>query len=580
MKKVAAVCLTLAMLAGLCILPAGAADTAFSVRDQNGYTGFVAFEDFEKGAVAGEIFEQKNANGDKYNPVIVTQGPGDAVGAENHHNVAFVPTNPASTTPSGERSDQFIRIKYQAVDPYYDAGTNPDTKFRERFQQVKLELDLLYKDFLGGNINFVDYDCENEQGKGTRPSVDLIEFYSDGTFTMRDGDNRSEPVAYETNHWYHYTFYLDFATGTYTAYQDETCLADELRFYSDPSINGIAPIGFTVYINGTDMDSGVYLDNMGYSIVPNYNRTMNEVKTVAADAFENGVPSSNVFNSKGAIESVTSETDAEAHGKVIRMHNRDASGAVTDSFFRTQYKNLYGTDGNSPLTGEELENAKQALFDIDILLSDYMAASLSYVDFGEDNSRQIPTLVSINQAGFFVFNTREGNPRRMRYEPDTWYSFRFYVNFETQTYTACVNGRIVTEDASLQLAGNRDSSYALTFQLQLNRSGNQPDFYADMDNYSYMLVDCEKTPRLSKTQQGEGQFKLSYVPEQAGTMIAAVYDGSRLTHVDTYLAEANAYHLVNYHVQDGQTPRLFWWNTIDGMTPLDGLPGFPDDQAQ
>lgn len=589
-----AVCAVLGI--ALCGASALAEEEPFSVNGVNGYTRLMAEADFEglpedqtlpAGSAGIGIFDYQDEASTGQRSARAVRGPTDAVGSENHYMTAELQSIPDAM------SDNFLRLRYQVIDPDYNSAQNPTEDLRRKFLEVKLEEDILWSSTaLSGNVSFVDYDCQGVQGHGQRPSVCLINFWN-GIITLPNAPEEERTASYEANRWYHLTFYLDFLKGTYTAYLDETCIGESVPFYSDGA-SGIMALSLTTWLSRQDIDDSdgrterLYIDNIRYHAAPMTARAFVTDRIAVENNFSNGMPSSSFstlgsFASKGKVTWKGARVDAETHGSVIRLSQTDTAGEITDGYFRSSYCNMVGTDdpgGDQTVTDpEELAELKHVFFSFDLMFSDWVNGYLNYVDKKADNRRSVVGLAHFDPQGYAKFYTNTKDMVRtpanvIAYEPMKWYNFRLYMDFETQTYTLCVNGRNIMERQPLP-TGTNPGLYCFTVYFQFGSSSHEgcEDDYVEIDNYVLRLANCTYTPRLNRLWQSPNVCKLACFPARAVDMVFAKYDpsGTVLQGLRISRGDDTTYHLMEIREEPGMVERVFWWQ-LDQLVSLSGMP--------
>ena len=567
------------------------AEEVFSVNGVNGYTWLIAETDFEGlpenqplpvGKNGIGIFDYGDETSAGQHAARAVCGPTDAIGSQNHHMVAELPA-----ISDGE-SENVLGLRYAVIDPDYDPSQNPSEDLRRKFLEVKLEEDILWSSAaVSGDVGFADYDCENVQGHGRRPFVSLVHF-ANGRITLPNAPGKS--VSFAANRWYHLTFYLDFIGGTYTAYLGESCIGESVPFYSDGQ-TGIMALSLMTRLNPQNISGSaerLYIDNIRYHAAPMTARAFVTERIVAENDFSEGMPTSNnvtlgSFAAKGKAIWKGARVDPETHGGVIRLFRTDAAGEVTDGFFRANYCNMVGTEdpgGNQTVTDpKKLAELKHVFFSVDLMFSDWVNGNLNYVDKKADNSRSVVSLAHFDPQGYVKFYTDSKNGEKaaanvIAYEPMKWYNFRLYMDFETQTYTLCVNGRNIIERQPLP-TGATPSLYCFTvyFQFGSRHTGCEDD-YVEIDNYVLRLASCTYTPRLNRLWQAPDICKLACFPARTVDMVLARYDsgGTLLKGLRISRGDDTTYHLMEIRGEETKTAeRVFWWQ-LDQLVPLSGMP--------
>lgn len=584
------------MAAAVSLLLCGnSAMAAFDVSNANGYDRLVAETDFEGYAketdlpsAGGTLFEHKGSSS-KYPPKAVT-GPADAVGAEKHTMTARL-----DAVPDGS-SDNYIRLRYQVIDPLYNSSQNPSGDFAKKHQLVKLEEDILWTSTdITGEVNYIDYDCENVQGHGTRAGAKLIKF-ANGTITV-PYDTTNEPnartVTYEANRWYHLTFYVNSATGRFSFYLDDQLVAENVRCFPDGK-PGVMPLGFTTYINkkavGTAENvQSIYLDNIRYRTLPMEERSYTVKRTAFDVDFDTKTfqpytdKNKDAINKKGDSTIAVSNVDAASHGNVLRL-SAAQNNKLTDAFVRPSVGVLTGdySDiwGNKRISDpEKLAEMSKVHVSMDLCFNKYATGTLLYLyvkDSG-DPIRDIGNLATFRNDGRIIFNTVNKNTpsQIVCYAPNQWYTFDLYFDLISETYTAKINGDTVVENIAMPNDPNTvlylGSVYFAFAGWECELDGS-----VDIDNYKIDMVESTATPRLNRVQFKEDGSYLAYAADTSADMIYARYnnDGKVLENCEISQGGTGDLRIMEIDGGEGANERLFWWQS-DTLTPVDGLPSLP-----
>lgn len=563
---------------------------AFDVSDTNGYDRLIAEVDFEGYAegtnlpneTAGALFGHKNLSA--YPPKAVT-GPAGAVGAEKHTMTAKL-----DAVPDGS-SDNFIRIRYQAIDPSYSSSKNPSDDFAKKYQLVKLEQDILWTSTdIVGNVNYVDYDCANVQGHGTRAAARLLRF-ANGTITVPH-DTKNEPNArtatYEANRWYHLTFYVNSATGRFSFYLDDTLVAENVRCFSDGK-PGIMPLGFTTYIDkkvvGTAENvQSIYLDNIRYRAIPMEERSYTVKRTALDVDFDTKALDDNAVYKQGDSAIATPTVDAAGHGNVLRV-----SAGSKDAYVRPYPGTLTGVSsdkwGNNRITDDaKIADMSKVHASMDLCFNKYATGYLSYIYVNQSGTspggsiRSVGNLAEFRNDGRIVFKTytsAAAPAQIVSYEPGKWYAFDVYFDLTSKTYTAKINGDTVIENMAMPNDPN-DILYLGSFFFQLLSWGNESGGWVDIDNYKIDMVESTAAPKLNRAQFKEDGSYLAYAADTSADMIYARYnsDGKVLENCEISQGSTGDLRIMEIDGGEGANERLFWWQS-DTLTPVDGLPSLP-----
>lgn len=585
------------MAAAMSLLLCGnSAMAAFDISDTNGYDRLIAEVDFEgytegtnlPNETAGALFGHKDLS--VYPPKAVT-GPAGAVGAEKHTMTAKL-----DEVPDGS-SDNFIRIRYQAIDPSYSSSKNPSDDFAKKYQLVKLEQDILWTSTdIVGNVNYVDYDCANVQGHGTRPSTRLLRF-ANGTITV-PYDTKNEPNArtatYEANRWYHLTFYVNSATGRFSFYLDDQLVAENVRCFPDGK-PGVMPLGFTTYIDkkavGTAENvQSIYLDNIRYRTLPMEERSYTVKRTAFDVDFDTKTfqpytdKNKDAINIKGDSTIAVSNVDAASHGNVFRL-SAALDNKLTDGFVRPNPGVLTGVSsdiwGNNRITdAAALAEMSKVHASMDLCFNKYAKGNLNYIYVTESGSsvRVMGVLAEFCNDGRIVFKTytsAAAPAQIVSYEPGKWYTFDVYFDLTSNTYTAKINGDTVIENMAMP-SDAANILYLGNVYFQFAGSGNELDGWVDIDNYKIDMVESTATPKLNRAQFKEDGSYLAYVADTSADMIYARYnsDGKVLENYEISQGSTGDLRIMEIDGGEGAKERLFWWQS-DTLTPVDGLPSLP-----
>lgn len=578
---------------------------AFDVNDTNGYDRLIAEVDFEgyaEGATLPTgnsgigIFDHKGLT--DYPPKAV-KGPADAIGAANHNMTGRLDAVPDSA------SDNYIRIRYEAIDPAIDRNVNPSAEFARKYQLVKLEQDILWTSTdIEGNVNYIDYDCENVNGRGVRAYANLLKF-GNGTltvpFNMSDEPN-PVTIPYEANRWYHLTFYVNSATGRFSFYLDGELKAENVRCFNDGN-PGIMPVGFTTYIYsqsvGTaDNPESVYLDNIRYRSLLMEERSY----TVKREAFNVDFDENKHSYTKtdpGAIVRNTNcpwpayasnPVDADAHGNVLRVKTVDKNGKLANAYIRPMPVNLTGDTSDyyadTRITDEtKVAEMSKVHISLDLCFSGYVKGNLLYIYVNKTGSttgfkhRSTGDLAEIGPDGYIKFKTYGSGSalpgQIIAYEPLKWYTFDIYFDLTTNTYTAKVNGETVVENMAMP-NDPENIMYLTTFYFQFANTGNATDGWVDIDNYKIDMVDSTAAPKFNRAQFKDGGYYLACFPNTPAEMLYAQYDstGKSLENCQISRGDANTYHIMEIDESTGGRERVFWWQP-DTLVPISNLPALP-----
>ena len=579
------------MAAAVSLLLCGnSAMAAFDVSDTNGYDRLVAETDFEGYAKetdlpseGGTLFEHKGSSS-KYPPKAVT-GPANAVGDEKHTMTARL-----DAVPDGS-SDNYIRIWYQVIDPLYNSSHNPSGDFAKKHQLVKLEEDILWTSTdITGEVNYIDYDCENVQGHGTRASARLIKF-ENGTITVpynTTNEPNARTVTYKANRWYHLTFYVNSATGRFSFYLDDQLVAENVRCFPDGK-PGVMPLGFTTYINkkavGTAENvQSIYLDNIRYRTLPMEERSYTVKRTAFDVDFDTKTfqPYKDAIIKKGDSEIAVSNVDAASHCNVFRL-SAAQKNKLTDAFVRPNVGVLTGdySDiwGNNRISNpEKLAEMSKVHVSMDLCFNKYARGALNYTYVTKSGStvRVLGSLATFHNDGSIIFNTVNRKPSQIVcYAPNRWYTFDLYFDLTSKTYTAKINGDTVVENIAMP-SDAENILYLGNVYFQFESSGNELDGSVDIDNYKIDMVESTATPRLNRVQFKEDGSYLAYAADTSADMIYARYnnDGKVLENCEISQGSKGDLRIMEIDGGEGAKERLFWWQS-DTLTPVDGLPSLP-----
>lgn len=583
------------MAAAVSLLLCGnSAMAAFDVSDTNGYDRLVAETDFEGYAketdlpsAGGTLFEHKGSSS-KYPPKAVT-GPADAFGAEKHTMTARL-----DEVPDGS-SDNYIRIWYQVIDPLYNSSQNPSGDFAKKHQLVKLEEDILWTSTdITGEVNYIDYDCEDVQGHGIRASARLIKF-ENGTITVpcnKTYEPNARTVTYKANRWYHLTFYVNSATGRFSFYLDDQLVAENVRCFPDGK-PGVMPLGFTTYINkkavGTAENvQSIYLDNIRYRTLPMEERSYTVKRTAFDVDFDTKTfqpytdKNKDAIIKKGDSTIAVSNVDAESHGKVFRL-SAAQNKKLIDAFVRPNvgvltgdYSDIWGNERISDQ--EKLAEMSKVHVSMDLCFNKYARGALNYTYVTKSGStvRVLESLATFHNDGSIIFNTVNRKPSQIVcYAPNRWYTFDLYFDLTSKTYTAKINGDTVVENIAMP-SDAENILYLGNVYFQFERSKNELNGSVDIDNYKIDMVESTATPRLNRVQFKEDGSYLAYAADTSADMIYARYnnDGKVLENCEISQGSTGDLRIMEIDGGEGAKERLFWWQS-DTLTPVDGLPSLP-----
>lgn len=583
------------MAAAVSLLLCGnSAMAAFDVSDTNGYDRLVAETDFEGYAKetdlpseGGTLFEHKGSSS-KYPPKAVT-GPADAVGDEKHTMTARL-----DAVPDGS-SDNYIRIWYQVIDPLYNSSQNPSGDFAKKHQLVKLEEDILWTSTdITGEVNYIDYDCENVQGHGKRASARLIKF-ENGTITVpynTTNEPNARTVTYEANRWYHLTFYVNSATGRFSFYLDDQLVAENVRCFPDGK-PGVMPLGFTTYINekavGTAENvQSIYLDNIRYRTLPMEERSYTVKRTAFDVDFDTKTfqpytdKKKDAIIKKGDSKIAVSNVDVESHGDVLRL-SAAQNNNLTDAFVRPNvgvltgdYSDIWGNERISD--PKKLAEMSKVHVSMDLCFNKYARGALNYTYVTKSGSkvRVLESLATFHNDGSIIFNTVNRKPSQIVcYAPNRWYTFDLYFDLNSKTYTAKINGDTVVENIAMP-SDAENILYLGNVYFQFESSKNELDGSVDIDNYKIDMVESTATPRLNRVQFKEDGSYLAYAADTSADMIYARYnnDGKVLENCEISQGSKGDLRIMEIDGGEGAKERLFWWQS-DTLTPVDGLPSLP-----
>ena len=573
MKKI--LCLLLAFVLGTSMVVAAQADT-FDLKDSNGYENVLLESNF-----AGEnplaLFEHKGGYVGIAHPT-VGPGPVDAVGAENHGTVVRVPTSPAAENTSGQNQDHYMRPSYTKMFSDYSSSKNPTPQLRHKLSQAKLEIDVLLDEHISANIHFVEYDCENVLGRGTRHTSTLTDFAANGTFKMLNG----ETYSYDKNTWYSFVYYIDHANNSYTAYCNGELVAENCKIHDKGSL---AALSLGIRIPPTDVSGGMYVDNLKHSVATPFKREITINREVGGSDFNDDSVAPATFFNGTVLESktnfqfadLTEQPGHEGHEHVAKglTYRWDAAKeeyVPDDAYIMTRYSLINPSYTTTNLTGEALAEKRKMMYTVDVYLEDKFSLNVQIVAQNPAiNSRTVLNLAQFNTDGTLTFLN---NAQTIAYEKETWYSFRIYVDFVNSTYSLCMNGELISEDERL----GGEYLYALGVRLQSTGvQTDKPQKYFLVDNMHYYFVNSEYASTFSPTRQGEEDYRVAYILErdvsQKAMMIAATYDGGRLVWVDTCERtlgeeEDTAYMSVGYKKAEGQETYVYLWDSPVGIKPL------------
>ena len=227
--------------------------------------------------------------------------------------------------------------------------------------------------------------------------------------------------------------------------------------------------------------------------------------------------------------------DAEIHGDVVEVaksettqeevgYNKDGSEKPADGYFRIHYKTDETNIDTMFANSVEFLKKVKATFDICPNLVPE-TINVRFLDTISGSSTKGSTLIFINQDGYIQFL----NGGKIPYEVGKWYSFEVYLDFETDTYTAYVNGKKEAD----KCAFSNLTECINSFGLQYHTHGELSVY---MDNMSFAVPASSLVPDDTNTVW-ENDF------EKAEVISGVAETGTELTEID-YRPENCTYSVV------------------------------------
>ncbi|MCK9478594.1 MAG: hypothetical protein M0R40_03715 [Firmicutes bacterium] len=169
--------------------------------------------------------------------------------------------------------------------------------------------------------------------------------------------------------------------------------------------------------------------------------------------------------------------DASAHGIVAKIAKDTSTNS--NNYFRLFYSNK----AKSPISGYYLiSELRHVKVEYDVLLSDVPPVNVGLRFFDNVSIDEESGTKADNLMSFGTDSTLSAvNGSSMQCEPNIWYSFEYYLNFDTGKYTAYVNGAMLANNAEMP---DVLDSCAIAFGFQMSGTTNAYEIYFDNAKFS------------------------------------------------------------------------------------------------
>ncbi|MCK9478305.1 MAG: hypothetical protein M0R40_02225 [Firmicutes bacterium] len=593
---------------------------AYDTGQDDGYNTVIVGLDFERWQTVNRTFLYSRMQAPAAGftaPDLQTSIVTAPVGMEEHGNVVRVPVY-TDEMQSNPRDGQRLWIEGKIINPKLVDGEEASQDIVNELALSKLQIDVMVDALTPFEILIAEYAPSATSGDPSATNRRALAWFDgEGNITFPNSNNTE---TYGINTWYSFTFYMDYANQTYTAYINGKSVVEngslsKTGYIFKPALNfGI------LWNDNKTAASNIYVDNMKYSVPGMYTQNYVFAEPLPPVAFadyegytglvnkdgggkdEGGIPFRNQpttvnYDSRtsGTLRSyVTAENaglpDAAEHGTVLKC----TLGNNELNWIGTTPEAVYANYATETPEGCDLYNLQHVKFSADFLAVDADNAWLLAVNGINRNTSKLLNnpfnmvrilngeIVFINSTASTNFDNTSYPHIRIPYTVDKWYNIELWVDFENFTYDAWLNGRLIGKSLEFGHANATPILYPLTFMFRtLNKRGGtagvdgstggvDKTFY--LDNIELRTgAEGEIKPILITTKNSDNSYRVAYVPQEVvpgAALIAAGYTEGAISEIDMSVSSSNGSILVAAIDKTAGKIKAFLWESLGSLMPL------------